>query len=226
MADHDQPPERPPTGDVDRDERVDGDDEREGKVSGAEELLRPSHGPAADPEQAEQRPVQDGFGMSRHALVDMEGGRVEALMTASAVMIVYILTLSPSITGGDSGEVMAAACSWGPAHPPGYPLFIALANLAMKVFASLGENTAYRVNLLCSIFTVLGVYNLHRAVRITTGRSCAATIAAGMYGFSPLIWNNALQAEVFSLNNLFVCLLTHILVRYLARDDPSNCAWV
>ena len=98
----------------------------------------------------------DGFGMWRHAPTDMEGGRSAALLTALSVMVIYYKTLSPSITGGDSGEVMAAACSWGPAHPPGYPLFVVCANFAMWLFASLGENKAYRVNLMCAIMTATG----------------------------------------------------------------------
>ena len=164
----------------------------------------------------------DGFGAWRHAAADLNGGRAAAILTASVVMAAYYRTLSPSITGGDSGEVMAAACSGGPAHPPGYPLFIASANLAMWLFASLGENTAYRVNLMCAILTAMAVYNLHRAARIITRSSAAATVGAAMYGFSPLIWNNALQAEVFSMNNAFVCLITHLLVRYLGRNDAAR----
>ena len=163
----------------------------------------------------------DGFGMCHHAPADMDAGAPAAAATALAVLGVYYRTLSPSITGGDSGEVMAAACSWGPAHPPGYPLFVACANLAMWLFASLGENKAYRVNLMCAMMTAAGVYNLHRAARIITGSSAAATAGAAMYGLSPLIWNNALQAEVFSMNNMFVCLVTHILVRYLGRNEAG-----
>eukprot|EP00960_Hanusia_phi_P049055 759333-Hanusia_phi.AAC.2 len=171
---------------------------------------------------------KDGFGMCRHPTVDMEGGRGHAALTSLLVLSVYYRTLSPSISGGDSGEVMAAACSGGPAHPPGYPLFVMLARVSMRLFASLGENKAYRVNLMCAMLTAAGVYHLHRAVRAMAGRSSSATLAAGMYGLSPLIWNNALQAEVFALNNFFVCLLTNLLVRYLARERPSSTrvAWI
>jgi len=191
---------------------------------------QPMEGAEPPQEHSSERPIsapddvpaeRDGFGMCWHPPTDMEGGQGSALLTALAVMAAYYKTLSPAITGGDSGEVMAAACSWGPAHPPGYPLFIACANVAMWLFARLGENKAYRVNLMCAIMTVVGVYNLHRAVRIISGSSAAATVGSAMYGFSPLIWNNALQAEVFSMNNMFVCLVTHILVRYLGRNDPS-----
>jgi hypothetical protein len=88
----------------------------------------------------------DGFGAWKHPPGDLDSGKLSAFLTACSIMAIYHRTLSPSITGGDSGEVMAAACSWGPAHPPGYPLFIALAQAAMWAFARLGDNPAYRVN--------------------------------------------------------------------------------
>jgi hypothetical protein len=34
-------------------------------------------------------------------------------------LIAYVTTLPPSITGGDSGELLAVACQLGVAHPPG-----------------------------------------------------------------------------------------------------------
>lgn len=149
-------------------------------------------------------------------------GVCEAAAVAAMVFGVYMKTMPPTITGGDSGEVMAAACSAAPAHPPGYPLFVLLAQAAMWAFRGVGENAGYRVNVMCAVMTAMGVYNLHRAGRALTGCGAAATMAAGMYGLSPLIWNNAIQAEVFSLNNLFVCLLTNVLVGYLARRDRRS----
>lgn len=144
--------------------------------------------------------------------------RGEAAAVTMCVWVIYWMTMPRAITGGDSGEVMAAACSWAPAHPPGYPLFVALSQGAMWAFRGLGGSPAYRVNLMCSLFSAGAVYNLHRAVKVLTGDGSAALVAAGMYGLSPLIWNNAIQAEVFSLNNLFVCLVTNVAVQYLSRN--------
>jgi len=149
-------------------------------------------------------------------------GMIEAAAVTALVFWVYMRTISPTITGGDSGEVMAAACSAAPAHPPGYPLFVFLARAAMWALRGLGENEAHRVNVMCAAMTAAGVYNLHRAARALTRCGAAASMVAGMYGLSPLIWNNAIQAEVFSLNNFFVCLITNILVRYLDRRDRSR----
>ena len=35
-----------------------------------------------------------------------------------------------------------------------------------------------------------------------------------MYAFSPLTWLYSTHAEVFALNNLFICLLVYLMIRY------------
>lgn len=35
------------------------------------------------------------------------------------ILAVYTLTISPSVTGGDAGELLAEACHFGIPHPPG-----------------------------------------------------------------------------------------------------------
>jgi len=43
----------------------------------------------------------------------------------------------------------------------------------------------------------------------------AAVVGAGLYSFSPLVWMYSTQAEVFSLNNLFVAALVFLTALYL-----------
>ena len=38
------------------------------------------------------------------------------------LLVLYIATLAPSVMGGDSGELTAAALTGGVPHPPGYPV--------------------------------------------------------------------------------------------------------
>ena len=47
--------------------------------------------------------------------------------------IIYWLTLAPTVTFVDSGELIAASSTLGVAHPPGFPLYILLAKLATLV---------------------------------------------------------------------------------------------
>jgi hypothetical protein len=75
---------------------------------------------------------------------------------AAAVFIValatYCLTLAPTVTFVDSGELIAAARTLGVAHPPGTPLYIILAHLATLVPVG---NVAQRVNFASALFAAL-----------------------------------------------------------------------
>src|ERR1700690_1641731 len=66
-----------------------------------------------------------------------------------ALAALYIATLMPSVAGGDSGELTAAALTGGVPHPSGYPLFAILARLFAAL--PLGHSPAWRVNLLSAI---------------------------------------------------------------------------
>jgi hypothetical protein len=46
----------------------------------------------------------------------------DAVAVASLCVAVYATTQFPTVPGGDSGELIVAACSLGIPHPPGYPL--------------------------------------------------------------------------------------------------------
>jgi hypothetical protein len=61
-------------------------------------------------------------------------GRLASTAAFAAVAAVYLLTLYPSVPGGDSGELLAEACQFGVAHPPGYPIFILLSGGAVAGF--------------------------------------------------------------------------------------------
>ncbi len=39
-------------------------------------------------------------------------------------LVVYVLTLGPTVTGEDSGELVTAAYELGVPHPPGYPAWV------------------------------------------------------------------------------------------------------
>ncbi len=128
------------------------------------------------------------------------------------VFAVYVRTLYPTIAGGDSGELVSAMCAWGSAHPPGYPLFILLGNVFTAVIPY--GPIAYRVNIMCALLTALAARFLQRASFLATRSFGASIIAAGMYAFSPYIWLNAVQAEVFAMNNFFACLLVYLLLDF------------
>lgn len=131
----------------------------------------------------------------------------------------YVLTLHPSVAGGDSGELVAVAYTLGTAHPPGYPLYTLLGKLATLL--PIGS-IAWRVNLLSAVLDASAAVMLLLAVTRWTGNVWAGLAAGGLFAFAPIVWSYAVVAEVFALNNLFVATLLWLGVRFQERRDDRT----
>jgi dolichyl-phosphate-mannose-protein mannosyltransferase len=154
----------------------------------------------------------------RAPVVELPAARwtLAAIVVAAASGVVpllaYVLTLSPTVNGGDSGEFIAVAWLRGVAHPSGYPLHTLLGALATLLpFGSV----AGRVNLLSAVCDAGAAALLSRAVVLLTADLAAGLLAAGAFAFAPLIWPYAIVTEVFALNNLFAAGLVYWSARAL-----------
>lgn len=136
---------------------------------------------------------------------------------AAAIFAVYAYTLSPSIAGGDSGEIVAEGCQLGIAHPPGYPLITVIIHFISRL--PLLGSVAYRVNTFCALCTAVASFLIGSTVFRLSPASplpslAGAILAMTTFSFSPLIWQYALTAEVFPLNTLFAALILYLTVRF------------
>ncbi|MCB9009536.1 MAG: DUF2723 domain-containing protein [Ardenticatenaceae bacterium] len=134
-----------------------------------------------------------------------------SLGTAVFAFIFYWATLAPDLTwqanSGDGGELITAAVTLGIPHPPGYPTYVLLGKLASFLPF---EPVAYRFHL----FSALCVAIAAGLVTATAQKLMAAsgtqnsqflTVIPGLlFAFSPLVWSQAIVAEVYSLNLLVV----------------------
>lgn len=139
---------------------------------------------------------------------------------------VYLATLGRTVGRADTFEFQVVAYKLGIAHPTGYPLYLLLG----KLFTLLPiRSIAFRLNLLsavCAVGTAALVWaTLARLVErhgvlLTLGgaRYCLPLLAALALAFSPTFWSQAVEAEVYTLNSLFVALTVWILVRLIALD--------
>jgi hypothetical protein len=134
---------------------------------------------------------------------------------AAATFAVYAATLYPSIAGGDAGELVTAAVTGGTPHPPGYPLFALLARGAAALIP-FGE-VAWRVNLVMAAVAAAAAGVLCAAVALLSGRWWAGVLAAGLFAFSPGVWEYAAGAEVFPLNNLLAAGLILLAVLHVRQ---------
>jgi len=84
--------------------------------------------------------------------------RLKHIFAASAglvCLVIYILTLFPSITFLDSGELAAVSYTFGVPHPTGYPLFLVIGWLVSHL--PLGSSVIYRLNLLSAVESAAAV---------------------------------------------------------------------
>jgi hypothetical protein len=78
---------------------------------------------------------------------------------------VYLWTMAPTVTFGDSGDFISSAYTLGLPHPTGYPTYILLAHLIS--YLPIG-NIAFRINLLSSFFASLAVMMAYFITRKVT----------------------------------------------------------
>ena len=159
---------------------------------------------------------------------------------AAIIFSLYAKSISPSIAGGDSGELVAEGCLLGTAHPPGYPLFTMMVHLAMRLGQRLGfvdyvgeepvNNVAFKMNVLSCIFTVSAAYLIGEMVQMAIPLYLeqqkdiketpspffmgGSLLAMGLFSFSPLIWQYAVTAEVFPMNTYFSALIIYLVMRF------------
>ncbi|WP_420627942.1 DUF2723 domain-containing protein [Candidatus Leptofilum sp.] len=133
------------------------------------------------------------------------------LETAVFTFLFYWLTMPRDFTwqfgSGDGGELITAAVTLGIPHPPGYPTYVLLG----KLWSFLPiEPAAYRFHLFSAICaaTAVGLVTVivkNQLAQTETNTSPLLAIVPGLlFAFSPLVWQQAVVAEVYALNLLLV----------------------
>jgi hypothetical protein len=134
-----------------------------------------------------------------------------ALAVTGVVLAVYVLTLAPTVTFWDAGELIASVKVLGIPHPPGTPLFVMIAHVwAMLIPAS---EYALRTNLLSAVLSAsgAGLFFLvaHESIRLfNTGPDAGtsrwlpligAAAAALLGAFTFTNWQNSNETEVYTV---------------------------
>ncbi|MGC9055066.1 MAG: glycosyltransferase family 117 protein, partial [Candidatus Hydrogenedens sp.] len=137
--------------------------------------------------------------------------------------LVYLLTLAPTVTAEDSGELITASYFLGIPHPPGYPTWCLLSH--PFTYIPLG-NIAWRVNLSSAFFasnTVLFVFLF--LLRITKNRISALSSSL-IFAFSLEFWEQSVITEVYSLNSLFIILCFYFLILWKDTNNSKYLLWL
>lgn len=161
----------------------------------------------------------------------------------AVALIVYSLTVEPTLSFWDCGEYIATAAKLEVGHPPGAPLF-QMVGAFFAMFAFDDETkVALMVNMVSvfsSAFTILFMFwsstivlrkLVSRFSELTKDNLVvilgASAVGALAYTFSDSFWYNAVEAEVYAMASLFIALLLWLGLRWeLEMHTPRGNKWL
>jgi hypothetical protein len=145
-----------------------------------------------------------------------------AALLGLAAFVVYVRTLAPSIAGGDSPELIAAAYNAGVPHPTGYPLYMLVAHSFLRL-CPLGS-AAYRMNLLSAIAGAVAVAFLYPLMLRVSRSRIASLIATMAFAFSQMFWSQAVITDQYVIHVLGMTASLGCVLTWDARGRPRGPA--
>ena len=158
-------------------------------------------------------------------------------------LVVYLLTLEPTVSLWDCGEFIASAYKLQVGHPPGAPLWLIISRI-FSLFAGNPENVAMMVNAVsafASAFTITFLFwtishllrkilsdpsgevsGAHRIVLLG-----GAFVGAMAYTFSDTFWFSAVEGEVYATSSLFTAMVFWAILKWEnVADQPGANRWL
>ena len=153
-----------------------------------------------------------------------------AVVAGLLVLTGYLLTLAPTVTFWDAGELIAAANILGIPHPPGTPLWVMVAHVWGKL-VPFGDY-AWRLNLMSAVGGAIAAgcwflvaesltRRLDRAAtpRLAIGAGFAAALCSA---FAFTNWQNAVEAEVYAIAMVTIGAAAWCAVRWCDLRDERR----
>lgn len=152
-------------------------------------------------------------------------------------MIVYTLTVEPSVSLWDCGEFISASYKLQVVHPPGAPFFLLVGRI-FSMFAPSPSDVAWAVNMLSvttSALTVMFTFwittyfgrKLISKNEVPSGVNSILIIGAGLIAgltltFADTFWFSAVEAEVYALSSFFTALTFWVMLKWEENSDKPD----
>jgi hypothetical protein len=149
--------------------------------------------------------------------------------------IILFLTVQPSVSFWDPGEISAASYSLMVPHPPGGPLWLIIGRFfSMIPFA---ENIGFRINsvsVLSGSISILLLYLISiKLIETYRGKNYknntdtiltfgSAAIGALAFAFCDTFWFNAVESNYFSLSTLLFSLVVWLMMIWYDHADEKG----
>jgi hypothetical protein len=156
-------------------------------------------------------------------------------------LVVYILTLEPTVSLWDCGEFLTSAYKLEINHSPGAPLFMLLGRIFSLFSFDHPTQAAFIINMISAIASAATIMFLYWTTSwliskieeksavswpffVKTG---AAAISALSFAFTDSFWFSAEEAEVYALSSLFSAVVLWVATRWERESDElSSSRWI
>ncbi len=167
-------------------------------------------------------------------IINKKSNIIYSLLAFAIPFVVYFITLAPSVTFIDSGELATVAAKLGVAHPTGYPLFTIIGNVFTRL--PFGDEV-FRLNLMCAVFSSLSImvfFNLlillavrivdqMKEVRISETVLLNICLSGSLIlAFSRTFWDTANAIEVYSLHTLLITTCLYLILKASGEVDENG----
>ncbi len=149
---------------------------------------------------------------------DAQWGWVGVGFIITALLPLYLLTMSAQVGRDDVFEFQVVTPQLGIVHPTGYPLYLLLG----KLFTLLPiHSVAWRLNFGSTVYSLLTLSLLYWLLWRLWKRPFPAIFAAVALGLSPTFWSQAIIAEVYTLHALIVTAVLTLLIIGYVQNKPT-----
>ncbi|MBU1076365.1 MAG: DUF2723 domain-containing protein [Spirochaetes bacterium] len=148
-------------------------------------------------------------------------------------LFTYVYTMTPGIAAGDCGELTCAVYFLGGAHSPGYPLYCVVGKLFMGLFFFIGR-IVFRLTFLSAfggaitvavsylfLIKFLGRYHHASKGENLIFAKIPAVTASLLFLFTEELWAQAVIAEVYTVNSLFLPIMFLIALVFEERVSQN-----
>ena len=174
--------------------------------------------------------------MNQQKINNLTGWGVFALS-----LIVYVLTLEPTLSLWDCGEFLTSAYKLEINHSPGAPLFMLLGRIFSLFSFGNTKHVAFAINLVSAVASAATILFLFWTIVWLVSKLeqkharqfplflkfGAAAIGALSFAFTDSFWFSAVEAEVYALSSLFSAVVLWAATRWEREaDQPDSSRWI
>ena len=137
-------------------------------------------------------------------------------------LLLYWLTLAPTIYNLDSAEFTTAVATNGIIRATGYPLFLLLGKLWS--WLPLSSDMGYRMNFFSAFLSALTLLQVEFILRRLQVNPWLRLGALGLLATAPYFWAMSLIAEVYTLHTALMAGIILTLLRWADQPTPLRLA--